>query len=100
MKIIIGVDTQFVYHSMKSVDPDNTRFPFRKFQDFIAGDQDEVIEMFAPVIRFPTQSTASDDVASFVRLSKLELDPSKFVPSWSDDMERLIALAFEQQYRP
>lgn len=44
--------------------------------------------------------TASDDVASFVRLSKLELDPSKFVPSWSDDMERLIALAFEQQYRP
>ena len=63
MKIIIGVDTQFVYHSMKSVDPDHTRFPFRKFQDFIAGDQDEVIEMFAPVIRFPPQSTASDDVA-------------------------------------
>ena len=64
MKIIIGIDTQFVYHSMKSIDPDNTRFPFRKFQDFVAGDSDEVIEMFAPVIRFPPQTTQVEDVAA------------------------------------
>ena len=64
MRNIIGIDTQFVYHSMKSIDPDNTRFPFRLFQDFIAGDQDEVIEMFAPVIRFPPQSLQIEDVVA------------------------------------
>ena len=64
MKIIIGVDTQFVFHALKVIDPGNKRFPFREFHDFIAGEHDEVIEVFAPVIRFPPQSSALEDVTA------------------------------------
>lgn len=64
MKIIIGVDTQFVFHALKAIDPSNKRFPFREFQDFIAGDSDEVVEVFAPVIRFPPASQQMEDVVA------------------------------------
>lgn len=64
MRIIIGVDTQFVFHALKTIDPGNKRFPFREFHDFIAGDHDEVIEVFAPVIRFPPNSSQLEDIAA------------------------------------
>lgn len=63
MKIIIGVDTQFVFHALKSIETMQRRFPFREFHDFIAGEHDEVLEVFAPVIRFPPASLASEDIS-------------------------------------
>lgn len=52
MKIIIGVDSQFVYHTLKSAQLD-LRFPYAKLRALIEGERDEVLDMFVPAVRFP-----------------------------------------------
>lgn len=70
MKIIIGVDSQFVHHALKNAGF-STNFPYLRFRDFIEGDNDEVLDMFAPVIRFPAvNNSVSEALEKFDAVSR------------------------------
>ncbi len=60
MKNIIGIDTQFVYHSLRARNVD-FKFPYLQIRELIEGEGDEVIDMFGPVVRFPPASAADED---------------------------------------
>ena len=84
MRIIIGVDSQFVYHALK-VEGQKFYFQYRELRDLVEGDGDEVLEMYAPVLRLIPASDHSDDVAK----SQLAGDGVKH----SDDQRLMIRLA-------
>ena len=61
MRNIVGVDAQFVFYSLKKANLD-VKFPYRQICSLIERDGDEVLDIFAPVVRFPPQSDDPVDV--------------------------------------
>jgi hypothetical protein len=61
MKNIVGVDAQFVFYALKKANLD-VKFPYREISRLIEQDGDEVLDMFAPVVRFPPQSDDPLDI--------------------------------------
>ena len=51
-RIIIGVDSQFVYFTIRKSGK-KLRFPYRALRDLVEGDGDEVLEMYSPAVRLP-----------------------------------------------
>ena len=68
MRLVIGVDGQFVYHTFK-VPGQKFYFPYCALRDLVEGDGDEVLEMYAPVIRLPQAATRQKTLRGHPRTS-------------------------------
>ena len=62
MRLVIGVDGQFVYHTFK-VPGQKFYFPYRALRDLVEGEGDDVLEMYAPVIRLTPSGDTAEDIA-------------------------------------
>lgn len=107
-RMVIGIDSQFIYHRFLE-DKIARKFPYSDFRNFIEADEDEVLEMYAPVVRFPPATNRPEDVArvnlDFQRVraafeaegvSPIESPgkPSGEIVKHSDDQRLMIRLAF------
>lgn len=63
MRNIIGVDSQFVYYTIKK-SKKKLRFPYRALRDLVEGQGDEVLEMYAPAVRLPPSDSSDEAIAN------------------------------------
>jgi uncharacterized LabA/DUF88 family protein len=62
MKYVVGVDAQFVRYTLRNANWDS-HVPYRELVHFLEENGDEVLDIFAPAIRMPPQTTQDADIA-------------------------------------
>ena len=60
MRNLIGVDLQSVYYAARRKGI-KIRFPFDQTKRIVEDDNDEVLEMYSPMIRFPTRGLSDSE---------------------------------------
>lgn len=107
MQNIIGVDSQFVYHTLKRPGQ-KTEFPYLKLRDLVEEGGNHVLEIFAPVIRMTPLNESAEAIAKSsldfhnvrraleaqgVNVIEAPSKPSGYGVKHSDDQRLMIRLA-------
>src|SRR5665213_3000363 len=61
MRMIVGVDSQFLYQARMKREVDD-HYPFLELRDYLERNGDQVLDMYAPVIRYPPRDSSPAEI--------------------------------------